>query len=351
MHEQQSLKECRILVVDDNSANVLLMERLLEYSGYEKVRSELDATKAAAVCIDWGADLVILDLHMPKMDGFQVMAEIAKLRDDDDFLPILVFTADVTSEAKRKALEAGAADFLTKPGDATEIRLRVRNFLKMRQMHRTLAEQNRRLEERVMERTRELEIAHLEVVERLARAAEYRDDDTGQHAQRVGEVSAQIATQLGLNGDEVESLRIAATLHDLGKIGIPDSILLKPGKLTSEEFEVIKSHTQIGANVLAGSACRFLAVAESIALSHHERWDGSGYPNGLKGNDIPLVGRIVAVADVYDALVSERPYKVSMSHEAALEEISRGAGTHFDPLVVVAFQSAMQERVDRRIAA
>lgn len=338
MHDLQILKESRILIVDDNAANVLLVERLLEYSGYVQVRSTSDPTQVQSIVFEWPPDLVILDLHMPKMDGFQVLEQLNSGRREDEYLPVLVFTADVTSEAKRRALEAGAADFLTKPGDATEIRLRVRNFLKMRYLHQKLADQNRMLEERVRERTADLESMHLEVVERLARAAEYRDDDTGQHAKRVGDTAAMIAMEMGMKSEEVETLRLAASLHDLGKIGISDTILLKPGRLTSEEFELMKTHTTIGAKVLAGSACRFLTMAETIALTHHERWDGSGYPNGIRGEEIPLVGRIVAVADVYDALVSERPYKVSMDHDAAVEEIVRGAGTQFDPTVAAAFR-------------
>lgn len=338
MLEAEIHKNCRILVVDDNPSNVLLIERLLEYSGFEHVRALNDPTEVLGTCQEWEPDLIILDLHMPKMNGYQVMEQLQQHREPDDFLPILVFTADVTSEAKRKALEAGAADFLTKPGDATEIRLRVRNFLKMRLLHQRLSEQKRILEDRVRERTVDLENMHLEVVERLARAAEYRDDDTGQHAKRVGDMAARIGFELGMDSEEVETLRLAASLHDLGKIGISDSILLKPGKLTQEEFELMKSHTRIGAEVLAGSACRFLTMAEEIALTHHEKWDGSGYPSGTQGEEIPLVGRIVAVADVYDALVSERPYKVTMSHDAAVEEIVSSAGRHFDPQVVAAFQ-------------
>lgn len=351
MLDFELLTQSRILVVDDNASNLLLMERLLEYSGYVQVRSVSDPEQVADLAREWSPDLVILDLHMPKVNGFQVMEELRRFQSPEEYLPILVFTADVTSDAKRKALESGAADFLTKPGDANEIRLRVQNFLKMRFMHRRLSEQNKGLEERVRERTAELENMHLEVVERLARAAEYRDDDTGQHAKRVGEMAAQIGAELGMKSEEVETLRLAATLHDLGKIGVSDSILLKPGKLTDEEFETIKTHTVIGAEVLAGSACRFLQMAESIARSHHERWDGRGYPDQLAGEAIPIEGRIVAVADVYDALTSERPYKVTMSHEAAVDEIVRSAGSHFDPAVVEAFVKVAAEAESMASAA
>jgi putative two-component system response regulator len=332
-----NLNACKILVVDDNPANVLLVIRLLEHGGFQNIRSTYDAEEVLPIYQEWKPDLIVLDLHMPKMTGYQVMAQLNAVKPPDEFVPILVFTADVTSDAKRMALEAGAADFLTKPGDATEIMLRVRNFLRMRLLTLALTDQNRLLEDRVRERTRELEGARLEVIERLALAAEYRDDDTGEHAKRVGEMSARIAEYLGLSPDEVEAIRLAARLHDLGKIGISDSILLKPGRLTEQEFEQMKEHTRIGARVLNGSSVRVLQLAETIALTHHERWDGAGYPNGIQGEQIPLCGRIVAVADVYDALCSVRLYKPALTHAEAVAEIERHSGSHFDPRVVQAF--------------
>lgn len=327
--------------MDDNPANVLLIVRLLEHSGFKNLRSTYESTEVVPLCQSWNPDIVILDLHMPKKSGYEVLAELVETTNKEDYLPVLVFTADVSPEAKRRALEAGAADFLTKPGDATEIILRVSNFLRMRLLYQSLAEQKRDLEARVRERTFELELAQREVIDRLAMAAEYRDDDTGEHARRVGELSARIAAELGLPRDDVETIRLAAPLHDLGKIGISDLILLKPGKLTPEEFETIKDHTRIGAQVLSGSSSPLLSAAECIALSHHERWDGSGYPQQLAGEAIPLYGRIVAVADVYDALTSERPYKVAMSHDAATAEIVRMSGSQFDPQIVEAFLRAV----------
>jgi len=248
-----------------------------------------------------------------------------------------VLTADATPDAKRRALSAGARDFLTKPLDHIEVLLRIRNLLETRLLHVQLANQNQILDERVRLRTRELEAARVEILERLAVAAEYRDDDTGKHTARVGFVSARIAAAMDRPPSEVELIRRAAPLHDVGKIGIPDAILLKPGKLTPEEWAVMKEHAPIGAGILGGSTAPVLQLAEEIAASHHERWEGGGYPRGLAGTQIPLASRIVAVADVLDATTHERPYKPAWPLEDALAEIEAQAGRHFDPEVVEVF--------------
>lgn len=344
-------KQSRILVVDDNPTNILLLKRVFQHAGYSFVRGVQEPTEVAEMVSEWNPDLVILDLHMPGMTGFEVLEQLRANQAEDEFLPILIFTADVTSDAKRKALELGASDFLTKPGDATEILLRSGNFLKMRFLYGALAEHNHLLEAKVSERTHELEAAQLEIVDRLAMASEYRDDDTGHHARRVGEMAGQIARKLGLPEAECEIIALAGALHDIGKIGIPDAILLKNGRLDPEEFDLMKTHTLIGAKVCAGSRSPILQVAETIAISHHERWDGTGYPNRLKGEDIPLVGRICAVADVFDALCSERPYKDAMSRQDAIAEIQRSAGTHFDPKVVQAFIALQSAEEDELAAA
>jgi putative two-component system response regulator len=256
-----------------------------------------------------------------------------------------MFTADGTSEAKSKALDAGASDFLTKPGDAEEILLRVKNFLRLRQMHIELERNNTDLANRVRVRTAELSVARREALETLARAAEFRDDETGQHTKRVGELSAAIAQELGQPEEMVDTIRLAAPLHDVGKIAVPDSILLKPGKLDSEEVETMRRHTVVAEAVFAKMESPLMKLAKDIAVNHHERWDGTGYPRGLVGEAIPLAARIVSVADVYDALVHERPYKHAWPHKDAIAEIASQQSKQFDPQVVEAFLSLMAGEV------
>ncbi|MGH2720190.1 MAG: HD domain-containing phosphohydrolase [Actinomycetota bacterium] len=329
--------ENRILIVDDQPANVALLERLLAQGGYTQIASTTDPRNVTRMYREFEPDLILLDLNMPHLDGFAVMHELAPLLPPGQYMPILVLTADATPDAKRRALSAGAKDFLTKPLDHIEVLLRIRNLLETRLLHVQLANQNHILDERVRLRTRELEEARIEILERLAVAAEYRDDDTGKHTARVGHVSARIAEVMDRPLSEVELIRRAAPLHDVGKIGIPDAILLKPGKLTPEEWAIMKEHAPIGASILGDSTAPVLQMAEEIASSHHERWEGSGYPRGLAGTQIPLVSRIVGVADVLDALTHTRPYKAAWPLEDALAEIEAQAGRHFDPDVVNAF--------------
>jgi cyclic di-GMP phosphodiesterase len=326
----------RILIVDDQPSNVLLLEGILQEEDYTDYKGITDSRQALAVYLEYQPDLILLDLQMPYLDGFEVMNQLRACVAPGGFLPILVLTADITPEAKRQALAEGAMDFLTKPFDQTEVVLRIRNLLQMRALHLQLQDQNQLLEQKVQERTAELEETQLEILERLALAAEYRDDDTGEHTKRVGQMSAQIAQALGMSNGEVELIRRAAPLHDVGKIAIPDSILLKPGKLTPEEVEIMKTHTAVGAKMLSGGQFPLLQRAEEIALTHHERWDGTGHL-GLQGKAIPIAGRIVTVADVFDALISERPYKEAWPPTEAIEEVQRQSGRQFDPQVVHAF--------------
>jgi putative two-component system response regulator len=336
---EQGLRQLRILAVDDEEANLLLLRRILERDGYTAVEVTTDPFRVPGMFGEIRPDLVLLDLHMPGMDGFELMEELGPLTDHGSSVPFLVLTADATDETRRRALSVGARDFLTKPLDRIELLLRVRNLLQVKQLQDRLREQNANLEDTVAERTRDLEQARLEMLERLALAAEYRDDDTQEHAWRIGRICALVALALGLPDQEVELIGRAAPLHDVGKIGIPDVILLKPGRLTDEEFEVIKTHTRIGAEILAGSHSPLLRLAERIALTHHERWDGGGYPSGLRGHEIPMAARIVAVADVFDALTHERPYKRAWPVEQAVGEILSQAGRQFDPGVVEAFST------------
>jgi putative two-component system response regulator len=332
------LEQSRILIVDDEETNVLLLERMLGLAGYTNVTSTCDSAQVASLCVEDSPDLLLLDLHMPEPDGFEVMRRLKPLIDVRWF-PILVLTADITVEAKREALASGAKDFVTKPFDREEVLLRIRNLLETRLLQLELEKQNLMLEQRVYERTEDLNEARIEALERLAVAAEYRDDATGEHTRRVGRTSALLAELLGLPQEQCELIRLAAPLHDVGKIGIPDSVLLKEGQLTPEEYELMTSHVNIGRFILSGSRSPLLQMAEEIAFTHHEWWDGSGYLSGLRGEEIPIAGRIVAIADVFDALTHERPYKHAWPVDEALAEIASLRGRQFDPLAVDAFET------------
>lgn len=326
----------RVLAVDDQAPNVVLLERLLATWGFTQVRTTTEPGQVLDLVGSWEPDLLLLDLQMPEPDGFAILDALASGPARAVPLPVLVLTADITVDARRRALSAGASDFVSKPFDLDEVRLRVGHLLQARRLQTELLASNRLLEERVRDRTRDLERSRLEVLERLALAAEYRDDDTYRHTERVGRTTALLARRLGLPADEAALLRRAAPLHDIGKVAVPDRILLKPGRLTPEEFETMKEHTSAGARILAGSTSPLLRMAEVIAASHHERWDGSGYPAGLTGEAIPLHGRLVAVADVFDALTHARPYKAAMPVGEALAEMDGMAGS-FDPRIKAAF--------------
>ena len=296
----------------------------------------------ADLYVKFRPDLILLDLHMPHRDGLAVMDELNQIA-EASYLPILMLTGDDTQEAKREALSRGAKDFLNKPFHSDEVLLRINTLLETRFLYLQIQSQNQILEAKVRDRTRELESAQIEIIERLARAAEFRDDNTGQHTERVGQMAALLARQVGLPDPQVSLIRRAAPLHDVGKIGIPDSILLKLGKLTPDEFALVKTHTTIGARILSGSRFTILRLAEEIAFNHHERWDGDGYA-GVAGSAIPLAGRIVAVADVFDALTQNRPYKAAWPVNDAIAEIERQRGKQFDPALVDAFLRVIEQR-------
>jgi putative two-component system response regulator len=335
-------RNARILIVDDEPVNVDLLRRLLERAGFSRIESTNDSRQALDLYVKFRPDLILLDLHMPHRDGLEVMDELNQIA-EASYLPILMLTGDDTPEAKREALSRGAKDFLNKPFHTDEVLLRIGTLLETRFLYLQIQSQNQILEAKVRDRTRELEAAQIEIIERLARAAEFRDDNTGQHTERVGQMAALLARQIGLSDTQVSVIRRAAPLHDVGKIGIPDSILMKLGKLTPEEFELVKTHTTIGARILSGSRFTILRLAEEIAYNHHERWDGSGY-TGIKGADIPLAGRIVAVADVFDALTQKRPYKAAWPVAEAIAEIDRQRGRQFDPALVDAFMRVIEQR-------
>ena len=324
------LQNARILIVDDQEDHVRQLQQMLEAAGYSKICTVVDPRSFLTVYLDFRPDLIMLDIFMPWMNGYEILEQLEPRIATRGYLPILGLTGDHSPETRHKALSMGAMDFVVKPFDPVEVLLRIRNLLETRFLHLQLHNQNQILEEKVQQRTRELE------EERLARVAEFRDDWTGQHTERVGKASALLAEALGLPQEQINLIRRAAPLHDVGKIGIPDSILLKPGKLTSNEFEFMKNHTLIGARILTGSRFPLLQLAEEIALTHHERWDGEGY-NHLKQDSTPLASRIVAVTDAFDALTHDRPYRMACSVEDAMREIENERGRQFDPWLVDIF--------------
>lgn len=330
----------KILIVDDMPSNCHLLEVILEESGYSDFMSLHDPREVLDAYRAFSPDIVLLDLHMPHMNGLDVIAALQE-EIGASYLPILMLTADVTAEAKIRALSLGAKDFLSKPFDFTEVTLRINNLLDTRVFYKEIQRQNEHLEQRVRDRSVELEQAKVETLERLALAAELRDDTTGKHTQRVGRISALVAAALGLADEKVELMRRAAPLHDIGKIATPDKILLKPGSLTPQEWAIMKKHTSDGARLLSNSKAPALRIAHTIAYTHHERWNGSGYL-GVAGDDIPLAGRIVGVVDVFDALAHRRPYKDAWSVDEAIQEITDQRGNQFDPVVVDAFLEVHQ---------
>ncbi|MEX2284938.1 MAG: HD domain-containing phosphohydrolase [Gemmatimonadota bacterium] len=325
-----------IIIVDDEPANVHMLERVIRRVGYANVRSTTDPYRVLSMFREEPPDVILLDLHMPGLGGLEVMRQLREVAGPLAPL-VLVLTGDTTAEAKSAALTGGAKDFLFKPFDLSEVALRVHNLVDLRILHRQLHNHNLLLEQRVHERTSELEQARMEIIERLGMAAEYRDDETGHHTRRVGQSSAQLATALGLPPGEIELVARAAPLHDVGKIAVPDAILLKQGPLTPEEQLVMRSHTVIGGQLLAGSTSDLLKTARAVALTHHEHWDGGGYPNGLSGDQIPLAGRIVAITDVYDALMHDRPYRPRFAPDHVIDFLHQQRGKQFDPGVLDAF--------------
>jgi putative two-component system response regulator len=340
----RAFRNARLLVVDDEVGNVEILIRTLTRAGFTRVESTTDSREVASLYIQHRPDLILLDLHMPHLDGLDVMDQLNEIA-EASYLPILILSGDLTPEARREALSRGAKDFVNKPFQADELLLRIKTLLETRILYIQIQSQNQLLEAKVRERTRELVEAQIEIIERLAIAAEFRDDNTGQHTQRVGQMSALLARQLGLPDSQVSLIARGAPLHDVGKIGVPDTILLKMGKLTTEEFEVVKTHTVIGARILSGGKFPLLRLAEEIAFTHHERWDGGGYA-GIRGADIALAGRIVAVADVFDALTQQRPYKPAWPVADAIAEIDRQRGKQFDPEVVDAFLRVIDNSPD-----
>jgi len=341
-------EKAKILVVDDEDGNLRLVEAALRLLGYQ-VTLALDGEEALAKVKETPPDVILLDTLMSKMDGFEVARRL-KNNETTKTISVIMMTALNEVEDRAKALEAGVDDLLTKPIDEAELRARVNSLLKVKAYNDHMSNYQKELEAEITQRTEGLakafekvKIASLDTVYRLSRAAEYKDEDTGAHVERMSHYSSAIARSMGHDDDFVERILWASPMHDIGKIGIPDRVLQKPGKLDPDEWVIMKQHTTIGAEILKDASADFIKLAADIALTHHEKWDGNGYPQGLKGSNIPLAGRIVALADVFDALTSERPYKAPFPLEKALAIIKDGQGSHFDPQVVDAFLTIEDE--------
>lgn len=341
-------KNSYIFAVDDEAANLKLLDKVLGKQGYKNIKLIQDPREVIHGYLEQRPDLILLDLNMPYIDGYGVINKLKELN-DPLLPPIVILTAQHGKDYLTRALNAGVRDFITKPYDTNELQMRVRNLLDAQLAHRMIYNQKAVLESMVQERTEELRNTQLKVVQRLGRAAEYRDEETGNHILRMSHMSVVIAKAYGWSEEQCDLLLNASPMHDIGKIGIPDGILLKPGQFESHEWEIMKTHSSIGAELLADDSTPLMKMAYDIALTHHEKWDGSGYPNGLKGAQIPESGRICAIADVFDALTSVRPYKRAWSIEKAIDFIKESRGTQFDSNLVDSFLHELPKIIKIRL--
>ena len=361
------LKHAKVMIVDDEEINILAVRKYLKNEGYEHFITTTDSRETIDLIRKERPDVMMLDIYMPEVSGLDIL-RMRRLDSTLEHIPIIILTASTDPKIKRQALDLGAYDFITKPVDPNDLVPRVRNALVVKAHCDQMADQATKLEELVDRRTEELLQSRQQLILSLARAAEHRDNDTSNHVLRVGRFAAIIADELGWSDEQVEMIEQAAQLHDVGKIGVPDSILFKPGKLdpdefaliqqhcalgkeiiepmSEKEFRLLKMHARLGESILHVRGSPMLMMASRIAQTHHERWDGTGYPLGLAGEDIPLEGRITAIADVYDALSSKRPYKDPFPREKCFEILQEGRGNHFDPTILDAFFSRASEIVE-----
>lgn len=368
--EFEPILHSKILIIDDQPLNIKVVQKYLSLEGYYDFLACSEPIHAIEMVRQEQPDIILLDIMMPQVSGLVILEQI---RADVtlNHIPVIILTASSDTDTRQQALQLGATDFLMKPVDPLELAPRLKNSLALKQSRDQLVTINNELEQRIDQRTKELDTSRLEVIHCLGRASEYRDNETGRHVIRVGHYVGIIAHELGLDNETVERFELAAPLHDVGKIGIPDSILLKPGKLTPDEYEMMqrhcnfgkrtfetmeeddwltfRSHTTVGSDIFKGVQSPFLCTAANIALTHHEWWDGTGYPLGLAGEDIPMEGRITAVADVFDALSSKRPYKPAFPIAKCFEIMESERGTHFDPAVLDAFFRRRDEIIETQI--
>ena len=362
--EQDAIRSSKIMIVDDEQLVIRVVRRFLSSDGYDNFLTLTDPREALEMIDREQPDVVLLDIMMPHITGLDLL-KVRQKTSAFQHIPFIILSANSENQIKRDALQLGATDFLSKPVDPSDLILRVQNALTVKRHHDHLANYATELERQVRERTQQIEKSREQIIHCLARAAEYRDNETGEHVIRVGKYCSVIADQLGFGKEYCREIELAAQLHDVGKIGIPDSVLLNPGKLTNEEFDVMKTHcglgmeimeplahaeservrrhTDMGGFIMDGVDSPMLELAATIARTHHEKWDGTGYPFQIKGDNIPIEGRICCVADVYDALCSERPYKPKFPIQKCLEIMLSERGTRFDPIVLDAFFERIEE--------
>lgn len=358
LSDDPAIRQSKIMIIDDEELVIRVVKRFLAADGYSNFVTLSNPRDAFSVIQKEKPDVVLLDIMMPHVTGLDLL-KMRQFSPEFHHIPFIILSATSESQVKRDALRLGATDFLAKPVDPSDLTVRVRNSLVVKQHHDTLANYAIELERKVKLRTQQIERSREQIIHCLARAAEYRDNETGDHVIRVGKYAGVIASELGFSDEYCNQIELAAQLHDVGKIGIPDSVLLNPGRLNNEEFEVMKAHcalgveimeplaeaeghvvrnhAEVGGFIMDGVDSPMLELAALIARTHHEKWDGSGYPTGMKGEMIPIEGRITCVADVYDALCSERPYKKAFSMKKCLEIMLSERGTRFDPIVLDAF--------------
>ncbi|CDK99743.1 Response regulator rpfG [Magnetospirillum gryphiswaldense MSR-1 v2] len=342
------LQASRILIVDDEPANVAVLQAMLVGEGYTNLISTGDPREVVGLHQSHDFDIILLDVRMPHMSGIEVLEKLAATLEEGDWLPVLVLTAQTDDETRFQALTAGARDFVNKPFKRWEVMLRIRNMLETRHFFKRQRLRADELEEIVHERTRDVRVAQLQIIERLGLAGEYRDEETGMHVMRMSHSCKMLALAAGMGAARAELILYATPMHDVGKIGIPDKILLKPGRHDPDERKIMETHVSIGAKIIGEHKSELLMMARNVALCHHEKWDGSGYPQGLKGEDIPIEARIAAICDVFDALTSSRPYKEAWPLEKAVALVKDQSGKHFDPRLVEMFLGILPEIVALR---